>query len=449
MDRKDDYLADDNVEPRTTSFGLPVADSSTQDCWFYDDEPPEFVESTTRYDIIGELGRGGMGIVYRARDTGLNRDVALKVLLPELLGRPKILHQFMTEARIMGALQHPGIAHVYECGRTADGRPFHSMKLVQGKTMHAILKDQPQDQPGKARLLNIFSQVCQAMAYSHSQHVIHLDLKPGNVMVGAFGEVRVMDWGLARKLDPFSSSAMDDSGRFTLSDLVSPELSDRVNGTPVYMSPEQACAESVDTRTDVFVLGGMLTEILTGKPTYEGSDREDILRRARTAQLDPAFSRLNECKHEIALARLAKNCLEPNPDNRPQDAAEVAAEMATYSESALEQVETDMIRFFELSLDLFCIAGLDGFFRRINQNFSRVLGYSETELLSEPFLKFVAEEDRNKTAQVMGQLLDGKPVVRFRNRYRKANGELILFEWTAKSIPTEDLIFAVARSVTD
>ncbi len=375
--------------------------------------------------------------------------VALKILLPELLGRPKILRQFMSEARILGSLQHPGIAHVYECGQMTDGRPFHSMTLVNGKTMHAILRDHPKEVPGKARLLNIFSQVCQAMAYSHSQNVIHLDLKPGNIMVGSFGEVRVMDWGLARKLDPFSSSTLEDSGRFSLSDLASPELSDRVNGTPVYMSPEQACAEAVDARTDVFVLGGLLTEILTGKPTYEGSDREEILRQARTAQLDPAFWRLNECKSEISLARLAKNCLEPNPENRPADASEVAAEMSAYSESALVQAESDMIQFFELSLDLFCIAGFDGFFRRINLNFSRVLGYSEADLLSRPFLEFVAEEDRNKTDKVMSQLLEGKPVVRFRNRYQTSDGQHLLFEWTAKSIPSENMIFAVARNITD
>ncbi len=122
--------------------------------------------------------------------------------------------------------------------------------------------------------------------------------------------------------------------------------------------------------------------------------------------------------------------------------------MAAYGETALEQVESDMTRFFELSLDLFCIAGFDGFFRRINSNFSRVLGFSDNELLSRPFLGFVHEDDRRKTIDVMGKLLEGQPVVRFRNRYRTASGDSMLFEWTAKSITSENVIFAVARSMT-
>lgn len=449
MDQKDDFLPDENSEPPTTSFGLPNREVESDEGWIFDDSYPEFVESNCRYEILGELGRGGMGIVYRARDLSLRRDVALKILLPELLYRPKVIHQFLAEAQIMGSLEHPGIAHVYECGYTEDGRPFHTMKLVEGKTLYAILKDRPRDHLSMSRLLKIFSQVCQAMAYAHSQRVVHLDLKPGNIMVGSFGEVRLMDWGLARRLRKLEDFSMEDSGSFSLAEFASPVLSDRVNGTPVYMSPEQARAEPVDPRTDVFVLGGLLTEILTGQPTYAGDDRKDILRRARTAQLDPTFERLDQCNADIPLVRLAKNCLEPNPDNRPDDASVVAAEMASYSESSLQQVESDMIRFFELSLDLFCIAGFDGYFRRVNNNFSRVLGYSDSVLIARPFLEFVLQEDRNKTVKVMSQLLEGKPVVRFRNRYLASDGEVFLFEWTAKSIPSDNMIFAVARNVTE
>lgn len=448
MDRKQHPALTDDGEQPTTSFGSP-AGGSESGFWLADDTPPKTIESTSRYKILQELGRGGMGIVYRARDMSLKRDVALKILLQELIDRPKVIHQFMAEAQIMGGLEHPGIAHVYECGHTLDGRPFHTMKLVEGKTMYAILKDQPRDHASLVRLLNIFSQVSQAMAYTHSQNVVHLDLKPGNIMVGSFGEVRVMDWGLARKIPSSLPMTMEDSGCFSLADFASPLLSDRVNGTPVYMAPEQACAEPVDARTDVFVLGGLLTEILTGKPPYEGENRDEILHRARTAQLDSAFQRLDDCQSESALIRLAKSCLEPHPDNRPADASEVAAEMVAYSESALEQAERDMTRFFELSLDLFCIAGFDGFFRRINPNFSRVLGYTDTELLTRPFSDFVFEEDRERTVEVMAQLFKGQPVVRFRNRYRAADGHLILFEWTAKSIPSENVIFAVARNISE
>jgi len=123
--------------------------------------------------------------------------------------------------------------------------------------------------------------------------------------------------------------------------------------------------------------------------------------------------------------------------------------MSSYQGAALARFQSDMSRFFELSLDLFCIAGMDGFFRRLNSNFSRVLGYSDQELLSRPFMDFVHPDDHKKTIAAMSQLDEGKPVIRFRNRYLTAAGNYLEFEWTAKSIPDEGLIFAVARDVTE
>lgn len=412
----------------------------------YDDEPTDIVEATSRYKITSELGRGGMGTVYRARDLDLNRDVALKILFSKFLDRPKITEQFISESRIMSSLQHPGIVHIYECGQTSDGRPFHSMKLVEGITMSSMIHESKFDQQQRVKLLNIFSIVCQAMAYTHSQNVIHLDLKPDNVMVGAFGEVHVMDWGLARTLDsadgPIACPSPDLSKNHENS-----ANSDRVHGTLHYMAPEQARAEPVSRATDVFCLGAILCEILTGQRLYAETNPIAIWKKAKKGNLESEFDRLDNCTADSTLVRLAKRCLQVDPADRPIDASEIAFEMASYRESALEQVECDMTRFFELSLDLFCIAGFDGFFRRINSNFSRVLGFSDHELLSRPFLDFVQKEDRFKTIEVMGELLEGQPVVRFCNRYRTASGEAIMFEWTAKSIPEENVIFAVARQI--
>lgn len=410
------------------------------------DVPPEIVEATSRYKISDELGRGGMGTVYRARDLALNRDVALKILLNEFLDRPDIAEQFTSESRIMSSLQHPGIVQIYECGQTSDGRPFHSMKLVEGITMSSMIQELEFDQLQRAKLLNIFSIVCQALAYIHSQNVIHLDLKPDNVMVGAFGEVHVMDWGLARTLNASGEPVPVRPLAFSKNDRQLAKAN-HVHGTLHYMAPEQARAEPVSRATDVFCLGAILFEILTGKRLYAGGNSIEVWKQAKKADLGDEFDQLGNCNADSMLVRLTKRCLQPDPADRPTDASEVAFEMATYRESALEQVESDMTRFFEISLDLFCIAGFDGFFRRINSNFSRVLGISDQELLSRPFLDFVHEDDRRKTIEVMGQLLEGQPVVRFRNRYLTATGEIIMFEWTSKSIPNENLIFAVARQI--
>src|SRR5262245_4112015 len=147
------------------------------------------------YEILFELGQGGMGVVYRARHVDLDRPVALKYLQPHLARRSAA--RFLYEARITARLQHPGIPSVYEVGTLPDGRPFFAMKLIQGHTLHDLLQEQG---PSPTRWLREFEAVCQAVAYAHSEGVIHRDLKPSNVMVGAFGEVQVMDWGLAKSL---------------------------------------------------------------------------------------------------------------------------------------------------------------------------------------------------------------------------------------------------------
>ncbi len=146
---------------------------------------------------------------------------------------------------------------------------------------------------------------------------------------------------------------------------------------------------------------------------------------------------------------LAKRCLAPHPSARPRDAQEVLAALTAYIASDLRRVERDLVRFFELTLDLCCIARVDGFFHHVNANFTHVLGYSATELTSRPFIEFVHPDDHAKTAAEAEKLTRGLPVVQFRNRYRHANGSYRWFEWVAQSIPEEGIIFAVARDITE
>jgi serine/threonine-protein kinase len=152
------------------------------------------------YEIVRKLGQGGMGLVLHGRDPDLGRDLAVKVLREDHAADPDVVQRFIEEAQVGGQLQHPGVVPVHELGRSPDGRPYFTMKLVKGRTLADLLKERTTPAQELPRFLGIFQQVCQRLAYAHSKRVIHRDLKPGNVMVGAFGEVQVMDWGLAKVL---------------------------------------------------------------------------------------------------------------------------------------------------------------------------------------------------------------------------------------------------------
>ena len=153
-------------------------------------------DSDSRYRLDGEIARGGMGAIIKGRDTDLGRDLAIKVLLDSHKDKPEVIQRFVEEAQIGGQLQHPGIAPIYELGQFADKRPFFAMKLVKGQTLSKLLADREDAVDERGKLIGIFEQICQTMAYAHSRGVIHRDLKPANIMVGAFGEVQVMDLSL-------------------------------------------------------------------------------------------------------------------------------------------------------------------------------------------------------------------------------------------------------------
>src|SRR5262245_1963611 len=155
-------------------------------------------EDSIRYRVVGEIAKGGVGVVYKARDRDLGRDVALKVLRREHATNEEVFERLIEEAQIGGQLQHPGIVPVYGLGVQTDGRPYFAMKLIKGRTFAAVLKERKDPLRDLPRLLGVFEQVCQTVAYAHSRGVIHRDLKPSNVMVGGFGEVLVVDWGFGK-----------------------------------------------------------------------------------------------------------------------------------------------------------------------------------------------------------------------------------------------------------
>ena len=221
-----------------------------------------------RFQLGQELAQGGMGVVYSARDESLGRDVAVKVLHERYPVDSLVGQRFVDEARITAQLQHPGIPPVFEVGRMADERPYLAMKLIKGRTLEELLKERREPASDRGRFLAMFEQICQAVAYAHSKRVLHRDLKPANVMVGAFGEVQVMDWGLAKLISPSGAAAHELTATGTACEtrivsareLDSATLAGSVLGTPAYMSPEQAGGEldRLDARTDVFGLGAIL-----------------------------------------------------------------------------------------------------------------------------------------------------------------------------------------------
>ena len=223
----------------------------------------------TRYELRSVLGEGGMGVVYLAQDRVLDREVALKVLDRADASGAARLEQ---EARILARLEHPGIVPVHDCGELADGRMFYAMKRVRGRRLdHWVATGADV----RARL-DVFLRICEAVAFAHAHGVIHRDLKPENVMVGEFGEVLVLDWGLAtvKGMDRGASSG---------------------SGTPAYIAPEQARGEAVDDRADVYALGAILAGIGDGIPALLA-----IAARARQVDRANRYASVQELSAEIA-----------------------------------------------------------------------------------------------------------------------------------------------------
>jgi eukaryotic-like serine/threonine-protein kinase len=320
-------------------------------------EIPDPAERSARLQLFGEIARGGMGAVLKGRDSDLGRDLAVKVLLELHRDKPEMVRRFIEEAQIAGQLQHPGIVPIYELGAFGDRRPYFAMKLVKGHTLAEILASRKSPTDGLSRFLSIFESICQTMAYAHARGVIHRDLKPSNVMVGSFGEVQVMDWGLAKVLprggavDDASAGQTKDQGTVitTARSASDSDLSHAgsVMGTPSYMAPEQARGEvdQIDERADVFALGSIFCELLTGEPAFTGRSSGEIQRKASRGELKDARDRLDASVVDPELIALAKDCLAPEQEDRPRNAGEVAARINGYQTGVQERLrQTEISR---------------------------------------------------------------------------------------------------------
>jgi eukaryotic-like serine/threonine-protein kinase len=320
----------------------PVARPGSSGTTAADDAP-------ARIHLFGEIARGGMGAILKGRDVALGRDLAVKILLNQHRHNSGLVRRFVMEARIAGQLQHPGTVPIHELGTLDDGRPYFAMKLVKGRTLAALLKERTDPSQNRPRLLGIFEQICQTVAYAHARSIIHRDLKPANVMVGRFGEVQVMDWGLAKVLaDTDVDAAEDDGGDVAFDnagddgDLTNPGS---VLGTWPYMAPEQArgLVTEVDRRSDVFGLGAILCEILTGGPPYIGPDSMSVRLLAIEGRTDEVSARLEGCGADSELIQLAERCLAAHPADRPTDGGEVTSAVAAYRSGVQERLQQERL----------------------------------------------------------------------------------------------------------
>jgi len=284
----------------------------------------EGVPTPTHLRIERELGHGAMGHVHPAVDRNLLRHVALKRLDKEYVDKPDYRSGFIAEAQITGQLEHPNIVPVHELAIDEHGVPFFTMKLVQGVSLTQWLETHPFGSERVERGLEIVLKVCDAVAYAHHRGVIHRDLKPDNVMVADFGQVYLMDWGLARltKTHPASSAHKDQTGPV---------------GTPAYMSPEQARGkpEDMDERTDVFGLGAMVYELVTGKLPYgKPAAARVIMLRAHLGDIVPIETAAPGSVPRY-LQSIVERAIDPDPAKRYQTVVDLQKDLRAFLRGGL------------------------------------------------------------------------------------------------------------------
>lgn len=293
-----------------------------------------------RFAVLGLHAVGGVGQVWLAKDADLQRNVALKVLRPEWMSDAKVRARFLQEARITGQLEHPGIVPVYELGhKLENNQPFYAMRFVHGRTLseaaHAYhaKRDVEQAEPiDLLQLLNAFVAVCNTVEYAHSRGVIHRDLKGPNVILGDFGEVIVVDWGMAKwieQADP-EPTGNDEPSPYSESNGWFDTEPGQTLGTPAYMAPEQAAGsvDSFDSRTDVYGLGTILYEILTGRPPFTGTSLAEVLRKVR--EEEPVRPRTISAAIPPVLEAICLRALAKDPTHRQSSARELAEVTQTW-----------------------------------------------------------------------------------------------------------------------
>ena len=268
------------------------------------------------YRITSQLGAGGMGEVFLAEDTRLERKAAIKFLPADADADPERRQRFLKEARAASALNHPHVCTVYDVGETDDGLPYIAMEFIEGGSLDSVLKKRQLEIP---QIVDLAVQVADALDAAHARRIVHRDIKPANISLNERGQVKVLDFGLAKRL---ATDSLDTS---ELTADVDQTQEGAILGTPRYMSPEQALGKPLDHRSDLFSLGVVLYELTTGKLPFGGSNLAEILDNIAHSQ-PTAIARLN---YDVPpeLERITLKCLQKSPDRRFQTARELMVDL--------------------------------------------------------------------------------------------------------------------------
>ena len=300
--------------------------------------------SPPRYELLGCLGRGAMGEVFVARDVALRRKVAFKTLLPQMAGNKDVVRRFVGEVQITSQLDHPAIVPVYGLESTSDGRTAYAMKWVQGRELKTLLEEAkrrleageslPAELQRRQRIEHLL-RICDAVSFAHDKGIIHRDLKPANIMVGGFGEVYLMDWGIAKAMHggaDLEDSSLDLAVVESTGDGRSKTRVGRVIGTPIYMSPEQARGNNaeLDDKSDLYALGLVLQRILTLERSIPGDNMTQVLEAARAGERVTLRSFKGEPPLERELKAIVEKATEPEKAKRYDDVAALAADLRCY-----------------------------------------------------------------------------------------------------------------------
>ncbi len=410
---------------------------------------------------------GGVGAVWLAYDKVLDREIALKELKAEQAGSEINRQRFFREAQITALLTHPGTAPVYDYVEDGE-RSYYTMKFVKGRTLTEAVTDYHDWRREHAKtgvtsrlmqLLNQFVSICNTIAFAHSRRVIHRDLKTENVIVGDFGEVVVLDWGLAKKIDekePPLGMAVEQLETTLAREEHNTQTSshtmqgDRL-GTPAYMSPEQARGEVsiIDERTDIYGLAAILYEILVGEPPFLGKSIIAVLESVIHDKPQTPSERIDGVPRELELICLRG--LSKKRDDRQQSAVEMADDIQNWIAERAERKRTEQERerFFNLSLDLLAILDAEGQLTQMNPAWESVLGWRPEELHGKPIWDLISPEDHQRANKNHMRILSGESLTELEYRCLCKDGGYRWILWNARLIPGESSIYLVGRDITE
>ncbi len=420
-----------------------------------------------RVVLKGLHSTGGIGQVWIAEDQILQREIALKELKPTQAQSVRNRERFFREAQLTAQLEHPGVVPVYEYSANADeSRCYYTMRFVKGQTLTEVIQETHDRRKSTTRagiselikLLNTFVSICQTIAYAHSRDIIHRDLKGDNVIVGDFGEVIVLDWGLAKRLDETTMETVADSilGETLIvsedeNQTAEGTLQGEKLGTPAYMAPEQALGriDQINKRTDIYGLSAILYQILTGEPPFSGTSIVDVLNQVIHEPPTPPSESFSDIPHE--LEKICLQGLSKNRDDRQRSASQLAGQIQGWIADRAERKRTDQERerFFNLSLDLLAILDAQGTLRQTNPAWEHLLGWKSADLQNATVWDVLHPDDHASLTKNLERILAGERLTAVEHRCRCRDGSYLWVLWNASLIAGEGAVYLVGRDITE